>query len=54
MRRFQIIETMTPVAKGRAASDAGLDDVAEGGSLFDAVLAPNRSLPNTGFAIIMW
>ncbi|PQA88789.1 DUF2244 domain-containing protein [Marinicaulis flavus] len=44
---------MAPVAKGRSSKASGLDDVAEGESLFDAVLYPNRSLPNTGFWAVM-
>ena len=54
MRRVQHIETMAPVAKGRASSQSGLDDLpAEDQSLFDAVLSPNRSLPNSGFVAVM-
>ncbi len=53
MPRIRHYETMAPVQKGRASGASGLDDVAEGNSLFDAVLAPNRSLPNTGFAAVM-
>ena len=53
MRRIRHYETMAPVAKGRASAASGLDDVAEGESLFDAVLYPNRSLPKTGFRAVM-
>ncbi len=55
MQRVSDIETMPPAAKGRASSRSGLDDLAaaETPSLFDAVLYPNRSLPNTGFMAVM-
>ena len=54
MRRVEQIETMARVAKGRASSASGLDDVEHAGpSLFDAILSPNRSLPNTGFVAVM-
>jgi uncharacterized membrane protein len=55
MRRVTNIETMAPVAKGRASAASGLDDVSSTGapSLFDAVLSPNRSLPNSGFLAVM-
>lgn len=52
MRRVRQIETMPPVAKGRTSEQSGLDDIA-GPSLFDAVLSPNRSLPNSGFTVVM-
>ncbi len=53
MKRARQMETMAPVAKGRASKASALDDVAEGESLFDAVLSPNRSLPGTGFRAVM-
>ena len=53
MRRIRHYETMAPVAKGRASAASGLDDAAEGASLFDAVLCPNRSLPQAGFRAVM-
>ncbi len=55
MRRVSDIETMPPAAKGRASSSSGLEDIAgaEAPSLFDAVLYPNRSLPNAGFIAVM-
>ena len=43
---------MPPVAKGRVSASSGLDEVS-GPSLFDAVLAPNRSLQGSGFAVVM-
>lgn len=52
MARIPHIETMPPSAKGRASAQSGLDDAA-GPSLFDAVLYPNRSLPNAGFMAVM-
>ena len=53
MTRAAQIETMAPFAKGRASDASGLDDVAAGESLFDAVLYPNRSLPKTGYRAVM-
>ncbi|MEM9618245.1 MAG: DUF2244 domain-containing protein [Pseudomonadota bacterium] len=55
MRRVHNIETLPPVAKGRISSSSGLDDIddADGRSFFDAVLYPNRSLPNSGFWLVM-
>ncbi len=54
MRRVSEIETMAPIAKGRAGPASGLDDLGGASpSHFDAVLRPNRSLPPTGFAIVM-
>ena len=54
MQRIRHYETMAPVAKGRASDASGLDDVAaDGKALFDAVLYPNRSLPNRGFWAVM-
>lgn len=45
---------MPPIAKGRASSRSGLDDLAAGdASHFDAVLFPHRSLPNQGFIVVM-
>lgn len=53
MRRNRHLETMPPLQKGRASAASGLDDRTPEGSLFDAVLAPNRSLPNAGFIAVM-
>jgi len=54
MYRVREIETMAPSARGRASSASGLDDLApDDGRLFDAVLSPNRSLPNSGFLAVM-
>jgi len=55
MGRVTNIETMAPVAKGRASAATGLDDVVPSGgrALFDAVLRPNRSLSNSGFRVVM-
>ena len=49
------IETMSPVAKGRATDMVALAEAeaSPGDALFDAVLFPNRSLPNAGFAMVM-
>ncbi len=67
MSSVRHIETMAPYQKGRASDASGLqfldgpegdmdgarDDDRDGETLFDAVLYPNRSLPNAGFAIVM-
>ncbi len=53
MSRVSHIETLAPISKGRASASSALDDVAAGESLFDAVLYPNRSLPNAGFIAVM-
>ncbi len=42
---------MPPAEKGRSLSPRQEPD--EDGSAFDAVLSPNRSLPNKGFAAVM-
>lgn len=49
------METLAPYQKGRSSQASGLDhlDVGEGAALFDAVLYPNRSLPNAGFVAVM-
>ncbi|GJL92821.1 DUF2244 domain-containing protein [Hyphococcus sp.] len=53
MPRLRNIETLAPVAKGRASAASGLDDLSRGAALFDAILSPNRSLPNSGFVAVM-
>ncbi|MHA7872331.1 MAG: DUF2244 domain-containing protein [Hyphococcus sp.] len=55
MSRVEKIETLAPCAKGRLSAASGLDDVRheDSASVFDAVLYPNRSLPNTGFWLVM-
>ena len=55
MGRVHHIETLAPDVKGRISASSGLDDVeaAQGSSVFDAVLYPNRSLPNSGFRLVM-
>ena len=55
MGRVPNIETMAPIAKGRASKASGLDEPLpdDAPSLFDAVLYPNRSLPNAGFVAVM-
>ncbi len=53
MSRVRHLETLAPAAKGRASASSALDEVTEGESLFDAVLYPNRSLPNAGFIAVM-
>ena len=53
MVRVSDMETMAPVTKGRASSASGLDDAPDKPSIFDAILSPNRSLPNAGFAAVM-
>lgn len=44
---------MAPVMKGRARELARDDETPRGDNLFDAVLYPNRSLPNAGFIAVM-
>ena len=46
------IEDLPPSHKGRAAAET-LDAVSVEGAVFDAVLRPNRSLPNSGFIAVM-
>lgn len=45
------VEDMAPDEKGRALNPAPV--AASGEAMFDAVLYPNRSLPNTGFLAVM-
>jgi uncharacterized membrane protein len=45
------VEDMAPDEKGRALDAA--PEAAPGETLFDAVLYPNRSLPNAGFLAVM-
>jgi uncharacterized membrane protein len=47
------VETLAPVTKGRASAASALDDVTPDHAIFDAILAPNRSLPNAGFVAVM-
>jgi uncharacterized membrane protein len=51
MTRAAPFEDMAPAERGRASELAPVP--AEGASEFDAVLYPNRSLPNVGFLIVM-
>lgn len=54
MGRVQYIETLAPVAKGRASARSGLEDIStDDPSIFDAILYPNRSLPVAGFRAVM-
>lgn len=55
MSRVTDIETMAPHQKGRSSEASGLDllDAGDENALFDAVLYPNRSLPNAGFIAVM-
>jgi uncharacterized membrane protein len=45
------VEDMAPDEKGRALNPA--PEAAPGEAMFDAVLYPNRSLPNAGFLAVM-
>ncbi len=45
------VENMAPDEKGRALKPA--PEAAAGEALFDAILYPNRSLPNAGFLAVM-
>lgn len=51
MTRYSVIEDMPPDEKGRASDLA--PEPAAGDAAFDAVLYPNRSLPNAGFIAVM-
>ncbi len=55
MSRVRHMETLAPYQKGRASESSGLDDLndTDSATLFDAVLYPNRSLPNAGFLAVM-
>ncbi|WDI32948.1 DUF2244 domain-containing protein [Hyphococcus flavus] len=55
MNHAKQMETLAPYQKGRASDASGLDLLGEdeGAALFDAVLYPNRSLPNAGFIAVM-
>lgn len=54
MGRVQHIETLAPAVKGRISAASGLDDIDDGNSsVFDAILYPNRSLPDSGFRLVM-
>ena len=44
---------MAPVTKGRASAASALDELSLGDTVFDAILSPNRSLPNAGFVAVM-
>jgi len=52
MHRRRDIETMAPVMKGRAR-DLAPPNADNEAALFDAVLYPNRSLPNAGFLAVL-
>lgn len=54
MSRSTIIETMAPILRGKAldAPETGADDTGDG-VFFNAILYPNRSLPNGGFIAVM-
>ncbi len=54
MSRSLVIENMAPHAKGRATDLPSLSpSTAAGEDAFEALLYPNRSLPNAGFAMVM-
>lgn len=55
MPHAQIVENLPPVAKGRARDLPTIHEETSSmeGGIFEAVLYPNRSLPNTGFALVM-
>ena len=54
MGRVSDIETMAPVAKGRfGALPEAVGELGDNPDFFDAVLYPNRSLPNRGFIAVM-
>lgn len=54
MTRHIVIEDLPPAAKGRASEIEALSaDDAQTPALFEALVYPNRSLPNTGFMMVM-
>ena len=53
MRKPRDIETMAPLMKGRAGDLGPAPIDPHSAALFDAVLYPNRSLPNAGFVAVM-
>ncbi|WP_425410669.1 DUF2244 domain-containing protein [Hyphococcus sp.] len=55
MSRVANMETLAPCEKGRAPEASGLDSFGDNGdsAFFDAVLYPNRSLPNAGYIAVM-
>ncbi len=53
MERLRDIETMAPIMKGRARDLGPPPTASDEEALFDAVLYPNRSLPNAGFVAVM-
>lgn len=55
MRRVHHIETLAPDLKGKNVAPVENDrlDFARGSRVFDAILYPNRSLPTSGFRLVM-
>ncbi|MEL7201736.1 MAG: DUF2244 domain-containing protein [Pseudomonadota bacterium] len=53
MAQTKTIETLAPDAKGRHLDLPRLDAVPTAGKTFEALLYPNRSLPNRGFVVLM-
>lgn len=53
MSRIASIENMAPVMKGRALEPVVSPETGDDAALFDAILYPNRSLPNAGFLTVM-
>lgn len=53
MLRIASLENMAPAMAGRALAPLAPEAARDGGALFDAILYPNRSLPNAGFAAVM-
>ncbi|MEL6506663.1 MAG: DUF2244 domain-containing protein [Pseudomonadota bacterium] len=53
MQVTKSIETLAPDAKGRHLDLPRLETSASTGKRFDALLYPNRSLPNRGFVVLM-
>ena len=52
MGRVAVIENLPPYEKGRGQELADISTGAEDGA-FEAILYPNRSLPNAGFMLVM-
>lgn len=53
MTRLSALEDMAPLVRGRARDLPPDDAATPSGVLFDALLYPNRSLPNAGFIAVM-
>jgi len=55
MPRVQIIENMQPIAQGKVTELSAIlkEEPSEDNPVFEAILYPNRSLPDKGFLVVM-